>query len=194
LIAMFYSAATILFPLLADHRDWLLEKDFFFMDQFTSGALRRDVHWSGYEWLVGLFLILGVGFAAIQILRRNSRGMLILHLVVLLFVSSSLYLFTGRIEGYTQRSAIRFYQGLRGQDVYVRPLGYNSYSHLYYFDIQPGEKKMDFNQMIEQDLDKDAYFVIRLDEKDYFMEKYPSLELLNEKDGYAFTIKRASIK
>jgi 4-amino-4-deoxy-L-arabinose transferase-like glycosyltransferase len=191
LITLFYSAATVLFPLLADKYEWLIKKDFFFMDPFTAGALTRDVHWSGFEWLVGVFLLTGVIFASVQILRRNTGGMLTLHLVVLLFVTTSLYLFTGRIEGYTQRAAIRFYQNLRGQAVYVRPMGFASYSHLFYFDKQPGEPKMNVEEMMHNELDRDAYFVIRLDDKDRFMERYPELELLYIRDGYAFAVKKS---
>lgn len=194
IIALFYSAITILFPLVSDHREWLLKKDFSFLDPFILGALQRDSHWSGYEWLVGLFLILGVAFAAVQILRRNSRGMLILHLVVLLFVTSTLYIYTDRIEGYTQRAAIKFYKGLKGQDVYVRPLGFKSYSHLFYFDKQAGGAKISAKQLLEEELDKDAYFVIAIDERDYYLEKYPAMKLLHERDGYVLVVKYAGTK
>ena len=189
-IALFYSAGAILFPLLADHYQWLFSRDLSFLDPFTRAALQRDVHWSGYEWIIGLFLLLGVGTAAVQILRRNSRGMLVLHFVVLLFVTAAIYTFTGRIEAYTQRVAIKYYKGLKGQEVYVRPLGFKSYSHLFYYDKQPGEKDLDVQQLMDNDLDRDAYFVIRLDEKDIYLERYPKLEVLLEKDGYVFTIKR----
>ena len=134
LITLFYTGLTILFPLLADHQEWLSAKELSHINEFTREALQRDVHWSGYEWLVGLSLLLGVTFSLVRILRRNTRGMLYLHIVVLLFVTSSLYLFTGRIEGYTQRVAIKFYKGLKGEKVYVRPLGFKSYSHLFYFE------------------------------------------------------------
>ncbi|MCP4313900.1 MAG: hypothetical protein GY790_21815 [Bacteroidetes bacterium] len=191
LIALLYSAAAILFPLLANQKEWLSTKELSFINNFTREALERNVHWSGYEWLVGLFLILGVTVSLIQILRRNTRGMLILHIVVLLFVTSSVYLFTGRIEGYTQRVAIKFYKGLKGQEVYVQPLGFKSYSHLFYYDKQPGEPRLSVKEMMENELDRDAYFVIRKDEKDVFLERYPKLEVIFEKDGFVFAIKRA---
>jgi 4-amino-4-deoxy-L-arabinose transferase-like glycosyltransferase len=192
IIALFYSATAIVFPLLADHQEWLSGRELSFINEFTREALSRDVHWSGYEWLVGLFLILGVIVALIQILRRNSRGMLVLHIVVLLFVTSSVYLFTGRIEGYTQRVAIKFYKELRGQEVYVQPLGFKSYSHLFYFDKQPGDPSLSVKEIMENELDRDAYFVIRIDEKDAYLEQYPQLEVILEKDGFVFTIKKAN--
>jgi len=192
-IALFHAVVAILFPFLTDHYHWLLEKDFAFMDPFISSALQRNVHWSGYEWTIGAFLMVGVIAACVQILRRNRSGMLILHLVVLLFVTVSLYTFTPRFEGYTQRAAIKFYKGLRGQDVYVNTLGFKSYAHLFYFDKQVSEEDDSIERLMTEELDKDAYFVIRMDKKESYLERYPELEVLHEKDGYVFTVKRAGL-
>lgn len=191
LIALFYASAAILLPLVTDHYDWLMSKEWAFLDPFTRAALGRNEHWSGYEWLIGLFLIIGVGVAAVQILRRYTSGMLILYVVVLLFTTASLYTYTERIEGYTQRAAIKFYQGLKGQDVFVSPLGFRGYSHLFYFDRQPGVPNLSTTRLLEEDLDRDAYFVIRVDEKAHYLNKYPFLEVLYEQDGFVFTIKRS---
>ncbi len=192
LIALFLSGMAIVFPLLTDHYDWLLSKNFSFIGPFATEALQRDVHWSGYEWLVGLFLIVGVIVASVQILRRDWSGMLILHLVVLLFVFSSISLFTERVEGYTQRVAIKFYKSLRGQDVYVNTLGFKSYAHLFYFDKQPGEEDDSIEQLMTRQLDRDAYFVMKVNKKAIYLERYPELEVLLEKDGYLFTVRRAA--
>lgn len=191
LIALVLAAAAILFPLLTDHYDWLLRKDFNFIDPFLREAIKRDVHWSGYEWLTGLFLIIGVAVASVQILRRDWTGMLILHLVVLLFVFVSVSLFSGRIEGYTQRVAIKFYKSLRGQDVYVNTLGFESYSHLFYFDKQPSDEDDSIENLMSGQLDRDAYFVIKANRKDDYLARYPQLEIVLEKDGYIFTVRRA---
>lgn len=191
LVTLFYSGATILFPLLTEQQEWLGSRDLSFINEFTRQALTKDVHWSGYEWLVGLFLLVGVLFSLIQILRRNARGMLILHIVVLLFVTSTVYLFSWRVEGYTQRAAINFYKGLKGQEVYVHPLGFKSYSHLFYFDKQPDDPSLSVREIMENDIDRDAFFVIRIDEKDKYLERYPQLEVIQERDGFVFTVKRA---
>jgi 4-amino-4-deoxy-L-arabinose transferase-like glycosyltransferase len=191
LIALLLSAAAILFPLLTDHYHWLLNKDFAFMDPFLREAIKRDVHWSGYEWLAGLFLFVGVVAASIQILRRDWTGMLILHLVVLLFVFVSVSLFSGRIEGYNQRVAVKFYKSLRGQDVYVNTLGFKSYSHLFYFDKQPSDEDDSIERLMTGELDRDAYFVMKVNKKEAYLERYPELEIILEKDGYVFTVRRA---
>ncbi|MCK5135033.1 MAG: glycosyltransferase family 39 protein [Bacteroidales bacterium] len=196
IIALIHAGLVIAVSLMATHPDWLLAKDFAFLDSFARGALEAGVHWSGYEWFIGVFMILGVAFAAIQILRRNPAGMLILHLVTLLFVAASIYIFTSRIEGYSQRTAIKFYKGLRGQDVYVNTLGYKSYAQLFYFDKQPGDEGFDdsVDRLMTIDLDRDAYFVIKVNNKDRYLERYPELEVLDEKNGFVFTVKRAVLR
>jgi hypothetical protein len=190
-LALFLSGLAIAFPLLTDHYEWLLSKNFAFIDPFITEAVKRNVHWSGYEWIIGLFLILGVIVASVQILRRDWSGMLILHLVVLLFVFVSVSLYSGRFEGYSQRVAIKFYKSLRGQDVYVNTLGFKSYSHLFYFDKQPSDEDDSIERLMTDQLDRDAYFVMKVNKKDIYLERYPELEVILEKDGYLFTVRRA---
>lgn len=191
IITLFYAALVIVIPLVANNPEWLDGRDLSFVDAFTRASLQRDVHWSGSEWMIGIFLLLGVFISLIQILRRDTRGMVVLHVVVMLFVTASLYIYTGRIEEYSQRTAVNFYKGLKGQEVYVTPLGFKSYSHLYYFDKPAGGIHLSVEEMMENKLDRDAYFVIQLDKKEAILERYPQLEILYERDGYVFTVKRA---
>ncbi len=192
LIALFLALAAIFFPLLTDHYDWLLSRDFKFLGAFARAALPRDVHWSGYELFIGLFLIFGVIVASVQILRRDRSGMLILHLVVLLFVFASTSVFTERVEGYTQRVAIKFYKSLRGQDVYVNALGFKSYAHLFYFEKPLSREDDGLEHLMNDELEKDAYFVMKVNKKEIFLERYPELEVILEKDGYLFAVRRAA--
>ncbi|PID91954.1 MAG: glycosyl transferase [Bacteroidetes bacterium] len=196
LIGIAYAALSIGLTLAAMNTDWLLAKDFSFLDSFARAALEARVHWSGTEWVIGVFLLLGLAYSAVQILRRNPSGMLVLHIVSLLFVVSSMYLFTDRIEGYSQRAAIKFYKGLRGQEVYVNTLGFKSYAQLFYFDKQPGPEGDDdsVEQLLARPLDRDAYFVIKINKKEAYLERYPQLEVLYEQNGFVFTVKRARLK
>lgn len=45
--------------------------------------------------------------------------------------------------------------------------------------------------MMELNLDRDAYFVLRVDKKEAILETYPQLEIFAERYGYVFTVKRA---
>jgi len=192
-IALFYAGVTVALPLAASRPGWLLAQDFGFLDEFTRGALEADVHWSGYEWIIGVLFFLGVGFSAIKMLRRNPSGLVALHLVALLFVTLSIYTFTDRIEGYTQRAAVKFYESLRGRDVYVNTLGFKSYAHLFYSDKQPpeDEEKDNVEWLLNHTPDKDAYFVMKVDKAERYLQQYPELEVVREDNGYIFTVKRS---
>ncbi|RPI42595.1 MAG: glycosyl transferase, partial [Bacteroidetes bacterium] len=81
LIGLFYAGISVALPLAAAHPRWLLSRGFNFLDEFTRGAIEAKVHWSGYEWIIGVLFFLGLAFSAIQLLRRNPSGPVILHLV-----------------------------------------------------------------------------------------------------------------
>jgi len=192
-ISFFYASVTILLPIAANHTDWIIQKHFKFLDPFAESALNAQVYWSGFEWIIGVLLIIGVAVGSIQILKRDLRGMIVLYIISVVFVTTSLYTFTSRIEGYSQRAAIKFYESLKGEDVYVRTLGFKSYAQLFYFEKMPPEnpESNNIDWLMSDKLDKDAYFVMKINKKDYFLEKYPDLELLYEKNGFVFTVRRA---
>jgi len=193
IIALMYAGVTIGIPVLANNADWVIERNFSFLDPFTLGALTAQVHWSRFDWVVGLFLIVGVAYASIQILKRETKGMLILHIISVLFISATLYIFTSRIEAYSQRAAIKFYESLKDEDVYVNTLGFKSYAHLFYTEKMPPDNPESDNMdwLMSDELDKDAYFVIKVNKRDAYLERYPELEVLYEKNGFVFTVRRA---
>ena len=87
--------------------------------------------------------------------------------------------------------AIKFYKSLRGQDVYVNTLGFKSYSHLFYFDKQPSDEDDIIQRLMTDQLDRDAYFVMKVNKKYIYLERFPELEVILEKDGYLFAVRRA---
>ncbi|HDR67729.1 MAG TPA: glycosyltransferase family 39 protein [Bacteroidaceae bacterium] len=193
IIALMYAGVTIGIPVLANNADWVIERNFSFLDPFTLGALTAQVHWSRFDWVVGLFLMVGVAYASIQIIKRETKGMLILHIISVLFISATLYIFTSRIEAYSQRAAIKFYESLKDEDVYVNTLGFKSYAHLFYTEKMPPDNPESDNMdwLMSDELDKDAYFVIKVNKRDAYLERYPELEVLYEKNGFVFTVRRA---
>ena len=73
----------------------------------------------------------------------------------------------------------------------MNTLGFKSYSHLFYFDKQPSDEDDSIEHLMNNQLDRDAFFVMQLNKKELFLERYPELEVLREKDGYVFAVKRA---
>jgi len=99
-----------------------------------------------------------------------------------------MFVFIGRIEGYTQRAALDFYRSKSQEDCYVHPLGFKSYAHLFYSDKQPqvNMKSYDKDWLVSGNIDKPAYFVYKVKKKAEYQVKYPMLTVLYEKNGFIF--------
>ena len=152
-------------------------------DPFAAANLEASVHW---PWIL---LFIGIGFViaviiSLYLLNRSRKWGL-----RLLFISSSLFVFlvmtlvTPRIEGYTQRAAIEFFKSISSEKAYITTLGYKSYAHLFYGNVNPPEgltaAGSDF--LLKGEIDRDAYFVFKINRKERYLKEYPFLELLYEK-------------
>jgi hypothetical protein len=92
-----------------------------------------------------------------------------------------------RIERYSQGAAIDFYKERRGEDCYVRPLGYKTYAHLFYAQkpIPSNPDSYDQNWLLHGDIDKPVYFVTKLGRTDR-LKDLPQLKELYRKNGFVF--------
>lgn len=161
----------------------------FIKDSFVVGNLQAPVQWSGTEPFIGL-----IYFAAIFLFfhfRKKEKKSLALYVLffgtaITLFVYSAIVV--TKIEGYTQRTAIDFYESHRGQDIYMEPLGFKSYAHLFYFR-KPVPAKLKYRNGEEvlnaPKLDKPAYFVMKVDAGDD-LKYHPNLVLIKEENGFLF--------
>ncbi|HEY0978915.1 MAG TPA: glycosyltransferase family 39 protein, partial [Flavobacteriales bacterium] len=81
-------------------------------DAFAGGNLEAEVHWTGLETLAGLCMVfvlfLGHRFFA---KADHRKGIPVVFGGTAVFVLVTLYFFIGRIEGYSQRAAVEFFQG-----------------------------------------------------------------------------------
>jgi hypothetical protein len=113
-----------------------------------------------------------------------------------LFTYATVYVITPRIEGYSQRAAIEFYQNRQNEDCYVETLGFKSYAHLFYVQkpASSNPKSADSQWLLEGEIDKPAYFVMKNTSKKEQLERYPQLKVLYEKNGFVFVKRDISDK
>ncbi len=159
---------------------------------FTAGALRVRVAWSGLELLIGVGLGVGVGFAhalrlqgdvraAITALLISTTGALVLILPVLV----------PRIEGYSQRSAIAFYEQFQGCDCYVQTLRYKSYGQYFYARRQPRYSSLgakvspaEFEQwVLTGPIDRPAFLLTRVQDAELYAQN-PELREIYRSGGF----------
>jgi len=155
-------------------------------DPFALGNLQADVHWSGMEAMVPTILALGI--ASFFLLKKPWYKIISLFSLTIVFTFLTMFVFITRIEGYTQRAALDFYRSKSQEDCYIQPLGFKSYAHLFYSNKQPQANPLSYDKdwLVAGDIDKPAYFVYKVKKKEEYLQKYPKLTVLFEKNGFIF--------
>jgi 4-amino-4-deoxy-L-arabinose transferase-like glycosyltransferase len=156
-------------------------------DPFAVGNLQADVHWSFAECSFGLVYLVLVWISVLMLQRNFRKGMLLLSLTQVAMIQITLLQFAPKIEGYSQRAAIEFYESQQGKDVYVQVLGFHSYAHLFYTrkeaSVNPAYYHPDW--LIGGVIDKPAYFVCKIQDAEQY-RKNQNLKVLYEKNGFVF--------
>lgn len=157
-------------------------------DKFARANLEADVPWNIAESGFGLFYIVLVIISGVLLLRGKNRvGLLCLFLSALVLIQVTMAHFVPKVEKYSQNAAIEYFKGFEGKDVYVYPLNYHSYAHLFYSKklSSTNPKQWDKEWLLNGQLDKPAYFICRINHKDKYKDN-PNLELIGEKNGFVF--------
>ncbi|HXC03461.1 MAG TPA: glycosyltransferase family 39 protein, partial [Bacteroidia bacterium] len=124
-------------PIIAMNRTAILAANII-KDPFAAGNFGADVHWSGWEVGIGLLFLAGVLACFILALKKKMKAAIIsLFVLTLLSTNLSSLVFAPKVEGYSQRAAIDFYESLKGQKCYIDVIGFKSYAHLFYTDKDP---------------------------------------------------------
>ncbi len=157
-------------------------------DPFAVSNLEANITWTGWESIVGiLFLITTV--LLIRSLKKQQYQIALYTFVIgnVITLHSFLYLFTGKIEGYSQRTAIEFYESLEGKSCYVVSL-HKSYAPFFYSKRQPADYSaiLSKEQLLTGEIDKPVYAVCKITQVKHIKERYPELIELERKDGFVF--------
>jgi 4-amino-4-deoxy-L-arabinose transferase-like glycosyltransferase len=203
-IGVLLGVVVLIFPFLASHPDKL--RPLFSKDPFAMANLDTVIHWDGWEWMAGVFvlavMILFLWYSARQENRKaiytlfgGSASMVVLILWALL----------GRIEAFSQGTAIDFFESLAGKDCYVLTYNYRSYAHYYYPRLQPQNKpvmkypdkmseSLDFwrDSLLSNPVSKDVYVITKINRKEG-LDRYTDLKPLWEKNGWSVWKKEKSV-
>jgi len=162
-------------------------------DPFAVSNLQANVYWSGWEILIGIIYFLLILLSIFLITTQSKqKGIYILFFSTAFCMLLYTRLVVPKIELYTQSAAIKFYQSLQGKDVYVNTLGFKSYAQLYYFNKPTIINKLSYDEqwLLTGPIDKDAYFVSKIQDKKEYLQKYPLLKEIKEENGFVFFIRK----
>ena len=156
-------------------------------DDFAVANLGADVYWSGFEFLVGAILIVGVlsSLFAFKSVKKQIVGIFVSSL---LFVNLTMIFIVPRIEQYSQNAALVFYKKISKENCYLDTFGFKSYAIYYYFDKQKPENELSYNQnwLLEGKIDKPVYMVCKITSENQFSTNYPKFKKVLSKNGFVF--------
>jgi len=179
----------------------------------VAGFQNPEVTWSGFEPIIALFFLAGIILFVLFWKQGDLlKGLKANAVLFTITLSLTLVFVVKKIEVYTQGPMIEFYQEIKGQKVYVAPVGFKSYAQYYYFE-QTEEanvfKKIQDEKfggeptlytplevqvrefMMNGDIEYDAYFVTKI--QHIQLDTLPQIEHLYSKGGYKF-YKREAVK
>jgi hypothetical protein len=164
-------------------------------DPFAVACLKADGGWKGYEFMSVLPLVAGlILYFYIGLKGITHKAVITLTTSVPLFMFFTMILVVPRVEAYSQRAAIDFFKSVKHEDAYLETIGYKSYAHLFYGQIKDHheDKAPAKEWLLTGDIDKTAYFAVKINRKEKFIKDYPSIEFLYEENGFVF-FKRNSV-
>lgn len=168
LVGTVISLLLFLLPLVDLIKPWAIP---YIKDPFAVASLSESADWLGIEWIIGLVVFCAFAWCAYQLWHQQVVKA-VYPLLVVMLLSLPLYVVwvVPKIEVYSQRPAIEFYQSLIGQDVYVESLGHKSYAQYFYAQTQPHTNPLykDNAWLLEGEIDKPVYFVVKVNH----LEKY----------------------
>ncbi|HIE15312.1 MAG TPA: glycosyltransferase family 39 protein, partial [Bacteroidales bacterium] len=176
-------------PVIDKYKNIILEKGWVH-DPFAAANLQANVQWSPAIIILGILLFVGILFILL-FLKNVKTVILFVFFISLITVNCTTIEIVPRIEPYSQGSSIAFYKSLKGKAVFVVPLGFKSYAHLFYTDKQPETKEVqpDLNVLLREKNSKPVYFVSKITKKEEILKNYPLLKVLYKKNGFVFYIK-----
>jgi len=185
-LSVLIGSAVIVLQLIVKYKEKIIVSNII-KDDFAVGNLQATVYWSGFEFLVGVLLIVGVIFSII-FLKTAKKQIIGIFLSSLLFTNLSMIIIVPRIEQYSQNAAISFYKKIAKEDCYVDTFGFKSYANYYYFNKQIPENENAWNKnwLLKGNIDKKVYIVCKNTAAGNFEKEYPGFKKIEEKNGFIF--------
>jgi 4-amino-4-deoxy-L-arabinose transferase-like glycosyltransferase len=156
-------------------------------DPFAVANMSAAVHWSAWECIPGLLYLIGIWVGVLLMKKHFIKGMRLLAVVQIFMIQFTILHFTPKVEAYSQRAAIEFYESKKGQDVYVQVLGFRSYAYLFYTQKSASLNPNYYNEqwLLKGNIDKPTFLVCKIQDADQY-RVLPQLKVLYEKNGFVF--------
>ncbi|MFA6924639.1 MAG: glycosyltransferase family 39 protein [Bacteroidales bacterium] len=190
-VALFIGILEISLQFIIRYKNEIINSGFI-KDKFAIDCLNANVSWSGYEFIPGLLLIIGIIISLIILKRNKIHGIVLLYLTSISFSAFTMLAIIPKIDKYIQSTAIDFYKSKQNCNCYVETVGFKSYAHLFYTKKEKPQNKNanDINWLMSGKIDKPVYFISKINNADDFQKAHPALEKLYSKNGFVFFLRK----
>jgi len=184
----------LILPMFNSYKKVIIDKGII-TDQFAVGNLQVDPGWTALHSFIGILFLVGLVVSIFFIEKNKLLKYSLLYFSSLVFVYLSLVFITPGIEKISQRTAIDFIKETSNKDVYIHSFN-KTYAILFYSKVPVPENDKVFSQewLTKGDIDKDAYFILRIHDKEKILSMYTELSVIDEKNGYVFCKRTAKLK
>lgn len=116
------------------------------------------------------------------------KGFYILFAGTAIYVQVTLFFLIKRIEGYSQRANIEFWQSHSKEDCYMTTFSYKSYTQYFYGEMKPHTNKNYTNEewLTKGTIDKPVYISCRVENKKWLEKQLPDAVFLYSSNGFYF--------
>ncbi len=183
----------LLIPVFIANKGYFIEKGLI-THSFTIGNLDADPGWNYLHSIIGVILIAGLLASLILFKKRIQLKLRLLFFSSLVFIFLTMLFIVPGAEKISQNAVIEFIKDKADEDVYLQSF-YKSYAVLFYSkQVVPKDPKVfNIDWLTEGAIDKDAYFVLRIDKKEEIMSKYSNIKVIDEKNGFVFCKREAQV-
>lgn len=170
-------------PYVGMNPDWLARRT---SDPYWVAITEAPVNWDGWEWLIGVALIVLTTFFALRMRQRLFQSTVGLYLATAVCTLVYLAVIVPKIGQYLQGPLIDFCEAKWNQPVYVQT-SFPSYAPLFYTrkkpPVKPESRRIDW--LVNGPVDRQTYIISTATEASLY-EYEANLELINEESGYVF--------
>lgn len=215
IIGFTFSFLLIFTPVLFYQKEWL--KIILSKDLFALACLNYDLNFTGFEFTIGLIYLSGIIISLVLMNKKKYTQMIYtLSLSAGVTLLGYVIFVVPKIERFSQGPAIAFLKEIQHEDAYITTIGHKSYAHYFYGSVNPPSPtdnitqiKIDYinslksknefnvitlnaltdNWLLTEPLDKNAYFITKITQRESIKSNYPQLKFIKNEGGFDFYIK-----
>ncbi len=179
-----------MFNVLKPHLLPLLESQ-----EFAFAMLSKDVPEHSLEPLIGVFFLLGSTASLLLLFKQQLQiGSILFFVINGLSVWMLGVFISPKIEAYTQRDLVEFYEEKSSERCYLRPMYFHSYAHLFYGhaieDIDP--RSRDVNWLATGHPDRPVYFIVRKGDVSRVHFWFSHIQVVEERGAWLIMQRKAA--